>query len=95
MQPEISDKRLPSAEVIVFPADRRLGRIESLARRIIHAETEALARRRWQEAVSRLRAELIANGFDHNAQENQIAYMAQAVQQRIWQLQSGQTIAGS
>ncbi|MEO1028255.1 MAG: DUF6074 family protein [Pseudomonadota bacterium] len=88
MQSEISEKRLPCAEVIVFPFDRRVGRVDSLARQIVFAQTEAQAVKRWNAAVSRLQAELIANGFDQATQKEQISRLECAVKCRVWQLRS-------
>ena len=95
MQLELFDWTPSSAEIIVFPVDRRDGRIESLARRIMLSGTEALANKRWQVAVNRLRAELASLGLDQTAQTAHIDCMATAVQHRLETLASEQKKSGS
>ncbi|WP_281930895.1 DUF6074 family protein [Roseibium album] len=95
MQSENSEKRLPRAEVIVFPFDRRVGRVDSLARQILFAQTEAQAVKRWHTAVSRLQAELIANGFDQSTLNEQISRLEGAVKCRVWQLRSEEDLTSN
>ncbi|MBO6508280.1 MAG: hypothetical protein JJ979_07335 [Roseibium sp.] len=95
MQLDLFDWRQQNAEIIAFPADRRIGRIASIARQIIHAESEAIAERRWQAAINRLRAELTTNGFSHSVHVEQIQLMAHAVRQRIQHLSQKGEIAPS
>jgi len=95
MQSDISEKRLPCSNVIVFPFGRRVGRVDSLARRILYAQTEAQALKRLHVAVSRAEAELTANGFDPLTQAQQINQLVRAVKNRIGQLRSDEELSSS